>query len=327
MDFLLTERFVLFFVALMLLIFVLTVLWMMFKGVMHSRNNKSLLKQMNSAVSHIVDTIKSKSVFERSVEFDLHSSGIWDAHLSSYEIEELIFEGANSLVFRLSSIDGGAFTLKAMMKKAQIHYDVDALSQMAFDSLPKLVKYFDSDKFHYFVKEYVPGSNLYEFIKKNPTLDEQSKLQIVVDLCAIIDAFHKAMPKLLYRDLKPENIIIDEGGVLRLVDIESMRVYKTGQETDTFYVTSRGYSPPEQYGFRQTDERSDIYSLGAVMFFIFTGERPVHDRVFSDEVVEKWPADPELLTIIRKCMAYDPGKRYGSVDELVGSVFLTHFAS
>lgn len=325
MNFLLTERFVLFFVALMLLIFVLTVLWMMFKGVMHSRNNKSLLKQMNSAVSQIVDTIKSKSVFERSVEFDLHSSGIWDAHLSSYEIEELIFEGANSLVFRLSSVYGGAFTLKAMMKMAHIYYDVDALSQMAFDCLPKLVKYFDSDKFHYFVKEYVPGSNLYEFIKKNPSLDEASKVKIVVDLCAIISAFHKAIPKLLYRDLKPENIIIDEGGIIRLVDIESMRVYKSGQEMDTFYVTSRGYSPPEQYGFRQTDERSDIYSLGAVMYFIFTGERPVHDRVFSDVVLEKWPVDPELLSIIRKCMAYDPGKRYGCVDELVGSVFLTHF--
>ncbi|MEJ1644188.1 protein kinase, partial [Escherichia coli] len=74
--------------------------------------------------------------------------------------------------------------------------------------------------------------------------------------------------------MKPENIIIAPDNTVKLIDFGIAREFKTDSLSDTSYMGTRGYAAPEQYGKSQTDERTDIYSLGVTLYYLLTGMNP-----------------------------------------------------
>lgn len=84
-------------------------------------------------------------------------------------------------------------------------------------------------------------------------------------LCAAMGALHAMQPCVVHRDIKPENIIISNEGVLKLIDLGAARLFKDGKLCDTEQIGTRGYAAPEQYGFNQSDARTDIYAAGTVL--------------------------------------------------------------
>lgn len=129
-------------------------------------------------------------------------------------------------------------------------------------------------------------------------------LEIGFTLCTFLDYLHTPLTSkgtIIYRDLKPSNVLITiPEHFLFVIDFGIARSFKPGQQKDTTPLGSWGYSPPEQFGTRQTDERSDLYSLGALLHFLISGRDPsespfVFDTFSALQLPTKPPAELEKL--------------------------------
>ena len=95
-------------------------------------------------------------------------------------------------------------------------------------------------------------------------------IRLCAKLAEILIYLHSRTPPVIHRDIKPENVIITEEKEPVLIDFDIARTFKTAEETDTVFFGTKGYAPPEQYGFAQTDCRSDIYAFGVLLRFLLT---------------------------------------------------------
>ena len=114
-------------------------------------------------------------------------------------------------------------------------------------------------------------------------------------------------PPVIHRDIKPENVIITEEKEPVLIDFDIARTFKTAEETDTVFFGTKGYAPPEQYGFAQTDCRSDIYAFGVLLRFLLT------DSVRENSKIRLYRP---LKKIIDRCTAFAPENRYSDMTQV-----------
>ena len=150
-------------------------------------------------------------------------------------------------------------------------------------------------------EEYIEG--------KSPVCSELSAKEaenIMVQLCSALEAIHRL--GIVHRDVKPSNILLCGDGSIRLIDFEAARIFKDDSDNDTCYLGTRGYAPPEQYGFAQTDFRADIYAAGQTM------------KVLLGGLAEK----PLYKGIIGCCIELDPRKRYRDASELKKAILNIH---
>ena len=151
-------------------------------------------------------------------------------------------------------------------------------------------------------EEYVDGESLSEHLQKN-LLSDEKKINLALQLCEAVGFLHALKPAVIHRDIKPSNILITGKGELKLIDFDASRRYNEApSSSDTRLMGTVEYAPPEQFGYSQTDMRSDIYSMGVV----FHEMRPTENKKL-EELWEK---------IAEKCTSFDPKNRYQSVAEL-----------
>lgn len=146
-------------------------------------------------------------------------------------------------------------------------------------------------------EEFISGKNL-SFADP----DEKQVVHIMVQLCAALDFIHGL--GIVHRDIKPSNILLSEDGDIRLIDFEAARFVRDDKDRDTRYLGTDGFAPPEQYGFSQTDFRTDIYAAGQTMKVLL-------GSLSAKRKYEK---------IIRKCTAFDPAERYQSAKALADAL-------
>ena len=121
---------------------------------------------------------------------------------------------------------------------------------------------YEGECFAYY--EYIEGETLEDIVHEGKYTIAQAE-EWMEQLCAAMGALHAMQPCVVHRDIKPENIIISNGGVLKLIDLGAARLFKDGKPCDTEQIGTRGYAAPEQYGFNQSDARTDIYAAGTVL--------------------------------------------------------------
>ena len=182
-----------------------------------------------------------------------------------------------------------------------------------FVSIPRIVECFTTESALTVVMEYIQGQTLADLLyESDPSLDVTKRVFPL--LCDAIQEIHFSFdPPLIHRDLKPSNIMLTENGLV-LIDFGIARSFKDGAEEDTTHFGTKGYAPPEQFGFGQTSVRSDIYAMGMILYYCLVEETPssaIRENEFADERI---PAP--LQEVIRKATAFDPAARYGSVSEL-----------
>jgi len=150
------------------------------------------------------------------------------------------------------------------------------LARMHHPALPSLYDYFFEDGYWYMVMDYIPGQTLTAYLRQQGPLPPLEALNYALQLCDVFDYLHKQTPPIIYRDLKPSNVLITPEGTLMLVDFGIARYFKEGQNNDTTDFGSPGYASPEQYLTEgQTDGRSDLYSLGILLYEMVSGQRPM----------------------------------------------------
>lgn len=155
------------------------------------------------------------------------------------------------------------------------------------------------------VEEYVEGITLEEYMM-DEALGKEEAVQFACQICEALSCLHNALPMIVYRDLKPENIMVTVDKEIRLIDFHISRQYQEGKNRDTVLMGTAGYAAPEQFGFFQTDNRTDIYSFGVLFNYMLTGKMP------SVKI-----AEGKYGEIIRKCIEVDPRRRFQRVEEIM----------
>lgn len=141
-------------------------------------------------------------------------------------------------------------------------------------------------------------------------------------LCDAVTELHESFdPTIIHRDIKPENIIVNaQTDRLTLIDFGIARQWREDADKDTVFLGTRSWAPPEQFGFAQTDVRTDIYSLGLTLAYCLCAQddlTTLRDAKFKDAQI---PSD--IAPILTKACSLDPDQRYSSVRELKDA--LTH---
>ncbi|MFO7286143.1 MAG: HEAT repeat domain-containing protein [Gammaproteobacteria bacterium] len=183
--------------------------------------------------------------------------------------------------------------------------------------------------------EYFPSHTLSQEIANEKPMNPKKAVRYAMDIC--VGMMHAHQQGIIHRDLKPANILINDEGLLKIVDFGVAAAAKSGdtQLTKTGYVIgSPKYMAPEQILGKKVDERADIYSLGVIMYEMLAGTPPYtrgdHMSVMYQHVQGKAPpltqVNPNvpapLAEIVAKAMAVDKSKRYASMEELRNALAL-----
>jgi hypothetical protein len=184
--------------------------------------------------------------------------------------------------------------------------ETEILKKLQRAGLPRFVDEYQSGDMRCVIREYVEGMPLHQ-LPGRP--DARRAAQIALSLCDLLIYLHGQTPPIIHRDIKPQNLIMGTDGQLWLIDFGISRLYREEAEADTACWGTQDFAAPEQYGFAQTDVRSDLYSFGILLGWLLTGEAKRENALLKI-------ADRRLKKIVKKCTAFAPGDRYSSAVRL-----------
>ncbi|MDR2572702.1 MAG: serine/threonine protein kinase [Oscillospiraceae bacterium] len=183
----------------------------------------------------------------------------------------------------------------------------DLLYGLEHKGLPKYELPIMQNSVQYTLRKYIEGKSLDEYLAEADAVNPLEVVDAVISLCDVLSYLHSQPQPIIHRDIKPSNIIINtDDNTITLIDFGISRKYQENAENDTAYFGTQKFAPPEQYGFAQTDCRTDIYSLGVVMRYWLTGMTDKNTKI----------QDKTLEHIASKCTALAPESRYQSADAL-----------
>lgn len=197
---------------------------------------------------------------------------------------------------------------KIYVKKTLTHYNIDVynrIKELNISSIPKIYEVLQFNNTLIVIEEFINGKTLEEILEENKFFSDDMVIEYMISLCDFLNSIHSTNPPIIHRDIKPANIIISNDNVLKVIDYDASRFYKFKENTDTIILGTQGYAPPEQFGFTQTDSRSDIYSMGVLMNVLTTGKHP-----------NECESNGSLKEIIKKCTKLLADHRYQSALEL-----------
>lgn len=225
-----------------------------------------------------------------------------------YEPLALLKEGAE----RTTILVQDRVSHEKLVLKRMLHPPADAeekyalLARLKGSGLPRIHRFFRRGEEGYLLREYIEGETLLDIMQKHGPFSVKETAGIGLALCRTLDTLHSQNPPLIHRDIKAENIVRTPDGDYVLIDFDISRFYDEEKSRDTELRGTAFSAPPEQFGFRQTDPRSDIYALGVLLNELSTGEN----------LLEKGDVPAPLKAAVERCTRFDPEDRYQNVAEL-----------
>ena len=208
-----------------------------------------------------------------------------------------------------SKTDGKRYILKIMYSQnRQVRREDDILKELDHPHIPKLIESMQENGTLYIVREFFEGRTLSAAIASGRRFTDAETVDIAKKLCDILSYLHDRPQPVIYRDLKPQNIIISQDGDIKLVDFDIARKYDAAVGSDTQYYGTKEYAAPEQFGYAQTDARTDIYALGVLMMYMLTRSWDLNN---INAIKNK-----QLKTIATACTQFAPKDRYPSIKTL-----------
>lgn len=213
-------------------------------------------------------------------------------YLSKYEELSVLSDTKKCRTSLMRNKDTGELVVKKEMGKESFSV-YSLLKSIKNKNLIKVLECFRDEDKTIEIEEYVNGKRLDDYFREKKATLEQV-VDVGIALCEGLAPMHKL--NLVHRDIQPKNIIITNEGNLKIIDFDISRKENENATHDTTLLGTVGYAAPEQYGFAQTTNRSDIYSI--------------------DAVLKELSSFSELDKIIAKCMEMDPANRYENVEQL-----------
>ncbi|HKV23452.1 MAG TPA: serine/threonine-protein kinase [Candidatus Acidoferrum sp.] len=255
-----------------------------------------------------------------------------------YEILETLGRGATCRVDKArDTIIGRTVALKSILQgfgknsEEQFMREAQTIGRLSHSAIAQLYDVnTDSSGTPFLVMEYVPGKNLEEHIARGPVPFSTAAVW-AADVAMALNAAHRE--GIIHGDVKPSNIRITDEGKVKLVDFGVARFASQITGSDRVLGTP-AYLSPEQIEGKKQDARSDIFSLGIVLYEAITGVRPFSGDSLGDvcaQILTEQPISPSKLNpaiprpfdrILARCLAKDPAQRYQTGSELARALYL-----
>jgi serine/threonine protein kinase len=221
-------------------------------------------------------------------------------------------------------LKGKRRAIKEIVKHRYDPHEADLLSRLQHPSIPDITDRFELDGFVYLVLQFAGTQTLEsERLKRGGTIDPQTLVPWMNQLCETLMYLHSRTPPIVHRDLKPENVLLDERNNIALIDFgiakESTGV---GLTRAMARCVSHGFSPPEQELGTGTDQRSDVYALGATMYALVTGRIPPggNERLAGTLLTRPTKLAPnlpvDLEVVLLKALELSANRRQQTIAEL-----------
>ncbi|MCD5324185.1 MULTISPECIES: protein kinase domain-containing protein [Pontibacillus] len=235
-----------------------------------------------------------------------------------YKILSILGKGGMGTVYLTEDqkLDGKQWAVKeTLMRKEDYQEFVDEakmLVDLEHANLPNIIDYYppDQDGRTYLVMDYIKGETLGEKFEERFSLPYHQVIKYGIQICKLLDYLHSHKPTpIIYRDLKPSNVMIDENDNVQLIDFGIARKYKDGKQADTVQMGTYGFASPEQFENIQTDHRTDLYSLGAMIYYLLSGGKYMYSSQEPLHILNK-DVPEELSKIVQLLVKPDMRERY-----------------
>jgi eukaryotic-like serine/threonine-protein kinase len=236
---------------------------------------------------------------------------------------------ANNKYVALKQINLQGLNTQSIIEATEaFHREVALLTKLSNPHLPHIYEQFADQEHWYLVMDFIEGETLEHYLedqrpttnkKGQPLLPISTILDITQQLCSVLAYLHRQQPPIIFRDLKPSNIMRTPQGHIYLIDFGIARSFKPDQTHDTIPFGSPGYAAPEQYGKAQTTARSDIYSLGALLHHLLSGDDPADAPFIFAPLTFYAPGAVDsqgLQRLIDKMISLNAGQRPESILEV-----------
>ncbi len=246
-----------------------------------------------------------------------------------YEILKQIGKGGMSVVYLAMDIKiNKQWAIKEIVRRGRgendlviensLRAEAEMMKKLAHPALPTIVDIIETDTVIQVVMDYIEGESLDKILLEQGAQPEDVVLDWAKQLCDVLGYLHSRKPAIIYRDIKPGNAMLSPEGYIKMIDFGIAREYREDGQADTVLLGTKGYAPPEQYGAKQTDGRSDIFSLGMTMYHCLTGMDPRRNDFEYRPVRQIRPdLSDGIEAIIHRCIELDPDSRYQNCAELM----------
>ena len=245
---------------------------------------------------------------------------IWNDYLPEdmqehWTVYECLKESEDSSTFLVKETATGILCVLKWGRNRQAEFlrnEMEIMEKMAdrkLSGIPKAYRIFEENGEVYLVREYIEGMSLAQMVLQKGGISEAEICRISRKICQTAEQFQNPDEPMIHRDIKPENIVVTPGGEVVFIDFGTMRSYKKDGSRDTFVVGTRGTAAPEQYGYTQTDQRTDVYAIGQTMLYMVSESYEMNQ--LSECAVSR-----RMKKIIEKACSFEPDKRYGDAAQL-----------
>lgn len=245
---------------------------------------------------------------------------IWNDYLPEdmqehWTVYECLKESEDSSTFLVKETATGILCVLKWGRNRQTEFlrnEMEIMKKMAdrkLSGIPKAYRIFEENGEVYLVREYIEGMSLAQMVLQKGGISEAEICRISRKICQTAEQFQNPDEPMIHWDIKPENIVVTPGGEVVFIDFGTMRSYKKDGSRDTFVVGTRGTAAPEQYGYTQTDQRTDVYAIGQTMLYMVSESYEMNQ--LSECAVSR-----RMKKIIEKACSFEPDKRYGDAAQL-----------
>ena len=216
---------------------------------------------------------------------------------SIYQVEDTVEDTAEDT-------SGNLYILKVFQNTYRYAL-YESLSKLVHENMPRIHEVSLCEDCFYIVEDCITGRTLRESLEASGALGKKETINILMQLCDILMYLHSQPVPIIHRDITPANIMITDDGIVKLIDFDIAREYKNEVSSDTEVLGTKPFAPPEQYGFSQSDPRTDIYSLGMLITVMLTNTYDVQKI-----------KDLQLKRAVERCMKLSPEKRFQNAKKL-----------